>query len=127
MEIFVHPYRFIPSGDDVIEMKDNIVYLRSAPELPEANHIYEGFSGDDSLTSMVDPDDPAGAVEQPMDDKSLRDEDGYYVNDDLFPEEYRMGNTPEKTTVRKAKEGADELLSNEANSTANAVTTKKTS
>ena len=49
--------------------------------------------------------------------KSLRDEDGYYVNDDLFPEEYRMGNTPEKTTVKKAKEGVDDMLSDEANST----------
>ena len=32
--------------------------------------------------------------------ESLRDEDGYYVNDDLFPEEYRMGN---KTTVKKVR------------------------
>ena len=42
----------------------------------------------------------------------------YYVNDDLFPEEYRMGNTPEKTVVKKAKEEVDDMFSNEANSTA---------
>ena len=36
----------------------------------------------------------------------------------LDPEEYKMGNTPEKTAVKKAKEDVDEMFSNEANSTA---------
>ena len=94
-------------------MKDNIVYLRSAANsaLPVANHIYEELPGDYvNITSMVvveeeqDCDDRSrpdvGAEEQPTGHESLRDEDGYYVNDDLFPEEYRMGN---KTTVKKVR------------------------
>ena len=122
--------RFIPSGDGVIEMKDNIVYLKSAVNsgLPVAkDHIYEELPGDyANMTSMAvleneqDLDNsshPKGAEGQTTVDKSLWDEDGYYVNDDLFPEEYRMGNTPEKTTVKKAKEGVDDMLSDEANST----------
>ena len=103
-------------------MKDNIVYLGSAANfsgLPETNHIYEELPGGyANITSMADL-----TKEQPTGDKSLQDEDGYYVNDDLFPEEYRMGNTGKKTTVKKAKEGVDDMFSNEANSTANAVTT----
>ena len=115
-------------------MKDNIVYLRSAANsvLPVPNHIYEELPGDYvNIASMVvveeeqDCDDRSrpdvGAEEQPtVVDKSLRDEDGYYVNDDLFPEEYRMGNTAKKTTVKKVKE-VDDMFSNEANS---AVTTE---
>ena len=33
------------------------------------------------------------------------------ADDDLFPEEYKMGNTPEKTAVKKAKEDVDEMFS----------------
>ena len=110
-------------------MKDNIVYLTSAAAklsgIPVAgDHIYEELPGDHARkTSMAvlknerdlnDSSHPKGAEEQPTDDKSLRDEDDYYVNDDLFPEEYRMGSISEKTTLKKANEGVDDMLSDEA-------------
>ena len=105
----------------VIEMKDKVVYLISAAAKLSAvadDHIYEELPGDYARkTSMAvlkkeqDLDDsscPKGVEEQTIVDKSLQDEDGYYnVNDDLFPEKYRMGNTTEKTTVKKANEGVD--------------------
>ena len=35
--------------------------------------------------------DPQGeAYKQAIDEAVMRDDDGYYVNDDLFPEEYRV-------------------------------------
>ena len=89
-------YRFI---DGVIEMKDNIVYLRSAATkfsgLPEADHIYEELPGSSAPLRMSRKTSMAvlkkkqlfenshrclssilkGAEEQPTDDKSLQDED----------------------------------------------------
>ena len=73
--------------------------LRLVVNIPVADdHIYEELPSDHARkTSMAvlkkeqDTDDsshPKGAEEQP---KSLRDEDDYYVNDDLFPEEYKIG------------------------------------
>ena len=35
--------------------------------------------------------DPQGeAYKQAIDEEDMRDDDGYYVNDDLFPEEYQV-------------------------------------
>ena len=107
-------------------MKDNIVYLTSAAAklsgIPVAgDHIYEELpSRKTSMAVLKNEEDlnesshPKGAEEQPTDDKSLRDEDDYYINDDLFPEEYRMGSISEKTTLKKVKEGVDDMLSDEA-------------
>ena len=71
--------RFIPSGDGVIEMNDNVVYLKSAANsgLPVAkDYIYEELPGDyANMTSMAvleneeDLDDsshPKGAEGQTM-------------------------------------------------------------
>ena len=118
-------------------MNDNVGYLTLVTTstfsgIPVADdHIYEELPSDHARkTSMAvlkneqDLDDsshPKGA-EQPS--GSLHgDEDDYYVNDDFFPEEYRTENISEKTAVKKAKEGVDDMFSDEANCTANAVTT----
>ena len=62
--------RFIPPGDGVIEMKDNIVYLKSAANLglPEVkDHIYEELPSDyANMTSMAVLEN-----EQDLDDSSV--------------------------------------------------------
>ena len=91
-------------------MKINIGYRKSAgigslpPAAEEVEHTYEDFPYEESVASIHECgdhdyiNDPEGeAYKQAIDEAVMRDDDGYYVNDDLFPaaEENRetSGNT----------------------------------
>ena len=108
--LWVVSNRFVPpvsaqSGE--IEMKSNIGYLKSAgigtlPPTEEVEHIYEELPYEEPTATKHERgeekdhdyvNDPQGeAYKQAIDEAVLvmRDDDGYYVNDDLFPEEYRV-------------------------------------
>ena len=92
-------------------MKSNIGYQKSAgigslPPAEEEEHIYEEFPYEEPIATMHEcgeekdhdyVNDPQGeAYKQAIDEAVMRDDDGYYVNDDLFPAEENQetsGNT----------------------------------
>ena len=105
MSTWVVSNRFVPpvsaqSGE--IEIKSNIGYLKSAgigslPPTEEVEHIYEELPYEEPTATKHEcknhdyVNDPQGeAYKQAIDEAVMRDDDGYYVNDDLFPEEYRV-------------------------------------
>ena len=86
-------------------MKSNIGYLKSAgigslPPLEEVEHIYDELPYEEPTATQHEcgeekdheyVNDPQGeAYKQAIDEAVMRDDDGYYVNDDLFPDEYRV-------------------------------------
>ena len=100
--------RFVPpvsaeSGE--MEMESNICYLTfagigSLPPVESMEDICDGLPYEEPTAKkhecgeVKDHDyvnDPQGeAYKQAIDEAVVRDDDGYYVNDDLFPEEYRV-------------------------------------
>ena len=99
-------------------MKSNIGYQKSAgigslPPVEEMEHIYDELPYEEPTATKHEcgeekdhdyVNDPQGeAYKQVIDEAVMRDDDGYYVNDDLFPEEYRVtgGNaaTAQEVTV----------------------------
>ena len=75
-------------------MKSNIGYLKSTDVSVTADHIYEELPFDETMDENN---------EAPM-----RDHDGYYVNDDLFLDDYQKtsGNTAENTNETAAAKKA---------------------
>ena len=80
-------------------MKSNIGYRKSDgfdtfPPAEIAEHIYEEFPYEEPIATMHEcgeekdhdyVNDPQGeAYKQAIDEAVMRDDDGYYVNDDLF-------------------------------------------
>ena len=86
-------------------MKSNIGYLKSAgigslPPVEEVEHIYDEIPYEESTATKHEcreekdheyvNDPESEAYKQAIDEAVIRDDDGYYANDDLFPEEYRV-------------------------------------
>ena len=86
-------------------MKSNIGNLKSAgigslPPVEEVEHIYDELPYEEPTATQHEcaeekghdyVNDPQGeAYKQAIDEAVMRDDDGYYVNDDLFPEEYQV-------------------------------------
>ena len=86
-------------------MKSNIGYLKSAgigslPPVEVIEHIYDELPYEEPTATQHEcgeekdhnyvNDRQGEAYKQAIDEAVMRDDDGYYVNDDLFPEEYRV-------------------------------------
>ena len=121
--------RFIPPGQGGIEMNDNIVYQRSAgvsgspaltgvyPRSPEDDHLYEQLPGESEEAASYkrqakDHDYVNDSQGQSMNEmkKKGTDNDDYYVNDDLFPEEYK---TKQAAAVDQTKKNDEDYYVND--------------
>ena len=86
-------------------MKSNIGYRKSAgigslPPVEEVEHIYDELPDEEPTATQHEcgeekdhdyvNDHQGEAYKQVIDEAVMRDDDGYYVNDDLFPEDYRV-------------------------------------
>lgn len=100
MPINIYLNRFIPPGHGSgIKVNSNIGYLQSASVsgLPSAedDHIYDRLSYKETYTESLQN-------LQQRSDEVFEDNDGYYVNDDLFPEESRTTGRVEEMTNKAA-------------------------
>ena len=88
-----------------MEMKSNICYLTfagigSLAPVESMEHVYDELPYEEPTATKHEcrkekdhdyVNGPQGeAYRQAIDEAVMRDDDGYYVNDDLFPEEYRV-------------------------------------